>query len=143
MASFTGSAFRVDANRKAQPLLALSEDVVSIMPTVAWQWDFNTPRVPVGGRYQGAALRVGEGRVAVFGEATMFTAQLVGPERRHTTRMNSPVAPENHEYLPNVFHWFSGPLDPATEFTNASYRALRVLRARHGAPILDDAGELT
>ena len=98
-----GSAFRVDANRKAQPLLVLGEDVVSIIPTVAWQWNFNTPRVPVGGWYQGAALSVGEGRVAVVGEAAMFTSQLVGPERR-PMRINSPVAPENHEVLLNVFH---------------------------------------
>jgi hypothetical protein len=82
VASFTGSAFRVDANRKAQPLLALGEVVVSIMLTVARQWDSNTPRVPVGGWYQGAASSVGEGRVTVFGEAATFTAQLVGPERR-------------------------------------------------------------
>jgi hypothetical protein len=67
---------------QAQPLLVLGEAVVvPIMPTVDWQWDSHTPWVPVGGRYQGAALRVGEGRVAVFREAAMFTAQLLGQKR--------------------------------------------------------------
>jgi hypothetical protein len=113
VASFTGSAFQADENRDVQSLLVLDADVVSIMPTVAWQWDSKTPRVPVGGWYQGAALRVGSGQVAVFGEAAMFSAQLVGPERT-PMGMNSPVAPENPQFLLNVFHWLSGQQDPAT-----------------------------
>ncbi len=57
--SFTGSAFQVDADRNARPLLILGPDVVSIMATRAWTWDSNTPRIPVGGWYQGAAMRAG------------------------------------------------------------------------------------
>ncbi len=120
VASFTGSAFRVDENTNAQPLFVLGADVVSIMPGVAWEWGSETPRVPVKGWYQGAALRVGEGRVAVFGEAAMFTAQLVGPERR-PKGMNSPVAPENHKFVLNLLHWFSGLLDPDTETANRPF----------------------
>jgi hypothetical protein len=142
VASFTGSAFQVDAKRKAQPLLVLGEDVGSLMPTVAWQWDSKTPRVPVGGRYQGAALRVGEGRVAAFGGATMFTAQLVGPERRHTTRMNSPVAQKTTSSCRTSFTGFlacrirlrRSPTAPSCP--SSSPRS-------HGAPILDEASELT
>jgi hypothetical protein len=107
VASSTGSAFQVDANRNAQPLLILGADVVSIIPTVAWQWDSTTTRIPVGGWYQGAALRVGKGRVGVFGEAAMFTAQLVGPERR-PMGMNSPVAAENYKSFLTSFTGYLG-----------------------------------
>src|SRR3712207_8514159 len=89
------------------------------MATSAWQWDSNTPRIPVGGWYQGAALRVGQGRVAVFGEAAMFTAQLSGPERQ-PMGMNSPVAAENYKFLLSVSHWLSGLLDPDTNITSAT-----------------------
>ena len=118
--SFTGSAFQIDANRNAQPLLILGPDVVSIMPTVAWQWDSTTPRIPVGGWYQGAVMRAGKGRVAVFGEAAMFTAQLNDGRQMG---MNAPYAEENYKFLLNVFHWLSGLLDPATSSSPVS-RAL-------------------
>jgi hypothetical protein len=107
VASFTGSAFQVDENKKAQPLLILGSDVVSIMPTVAWQFTPDTPRVPVGGWYQGAVLRFGEGRVAVFGEAAMFSAQLQGRKSK-PMGMNHPIAAENFKFVLNLAHWLSG-----------------------------------
>jgi hypothetical protein len=116
VATFTGAAFEVDENKNAQPLLILGDDVVSIMPTVAWQFTPETRRVPVAGWYQGAALHFGEGRVAVFGEAAMFSAQLAGPDRT-PMGMSSPVAAENYQFLLNVSHWLSGLLDPNTETT--------------------------
>jgi hypothetical protein len=73
----------------------------------AWTWDQSTPRVPVGGWSQGAVMRAGEGRVAVFGEAAMFTAQLRGPDRV-PMGMNAPYAAGNHKFLLNVSHWLSG-----------------------------------
>ncbi len=50
----------------------------------------------------------------------MFTAQLAGPERR-PMGMNSPVAPESHEFVLNLLHWLSGPLDPDTETANSPF----------------------
>jgi hypothetical protein len=69
-----------------------------------------TPRIPVGGWYQGAAIRFGKGRVAVFGEAAMFSAQLAGPNRG-PMGMNAPVAARNPQFLLNVMHWLSGTLE--------------------------------
>jgi hypothetical protein len=109
--NFTGHAFQVDADRNALPLLNLGPGVVSIMATKSWQWDRNTPRIPVEGYYQGAAFRVGQGRVAVFGEAAMFSAQLKDGTRMG---MNSTGAEENYKFVLNVSHWLSGLLDPAT-----------------------------
>ena len=107
VATFTGSAFQVDGD--AQPLLVLGPSVVSIIPSGAGPVTNDTPRVPVGGWYQGATMRSGKGRIAVFGEAAMFSAQLAGPEKRQMG-MNNPIASKNPQFLLNVMHWLSGKL---------------------------------
>ena len=45
-----------------------------------------------------------KGRVAIFGEAAMFTAQLAG-RNQFKVGMNSDEAPENYKLLLNVVHW--------------------------------------
>jgi hypothetical protein len=105
--SFTGSAFR--AGDGATPLLVLRAGAQSLEPKVAWEFDANTTRRSVAGWCQGAVKRFGKGRVAVFGEAAMFTAQLAGPNRT-PMGMNSPLAPRNPQFLLNVVHWLSGAL---------------------------------
>ena len=50
-------------------------------------------------------MKVGRGRVAVFGEAAMFSAQLAGPKQ--PMGMNAPQAEQNHQLLLNVMHWLS------------------------------------
>ena len=107
VATFTGSAFQVDGD--VQPLLVFGPSAVSAITTTAGQITKETPRVPVGGWYQGAVMRVGKGRVAVFGEAAMFSAQLAGPEKRQMG-MNNPIASKNPQFLLNVMHWLSGKL---------------------------------
>jgi hypothetical protein len=101
--SFTGSAFRAE---NAEPLLALGSNVESLEPVQAWRFVEGTPRVPVGGWLQGAALTRGKGRVAVFGEAAMFSAQLADA-LRSPMGMNDPAAVENPRFLLNVVHWLS------------------------------------
>ena len=105
VATFTGSAFQ--APQAAKPLFVFGEKVKSLEPSVAWQFDAETTRVPVKGWLQGATLRFGKGRVAVFGEAAMFSAQLGGPQRQ-PMGMNAPVARQNPQFLLNVMHWLSG-----------------------------------
>ena len=106
--TFMGSAFQVDPG--AQALLAFGPGFVSVMPTVAWEFPPGTPRVSVSGWSQGAALEFGKGRVALFGEAAMFSAQLTG-RARLPMGMNSPGAEQNAQFLLNVAHWLSGLLD--------------------------------
>ena len=108
VATFTGSAFQVDGD--VQPLLVLGPSVVSIITTTSGEMTKDTPRVPVNGWYQGAVLRSGKGRVAVFGEAAMFSAQLAGPEKRQMG-MNNPIASKNPQFLLNLMHWLSGKLN--------------------------------
>ena len=79
------------------------------MPNVAWQFSRLTPRLAGAGMLQGAVLTHGRGRVAVFGEAAMFSAQVSGPQR-NPMGMNNPAAPQNARFLLNVLHWLSGAL---------------------------------
>jgi hypothetical protein len=57
-------------------------------------------------------MRFGSGRVAVFGEAALFTAQsyvLDGVTRQ--MGMNHPSAAQNAQFVLNVMHWLTGLLD--------------------------------
>lgn len=108
--SFTGQAFRLDL-LGAQPVLVLPADFISLEPRVAWQFENTTPVRHVGGWLQGATVRVGRGRVALFGEAAMFSAQVAGPNR-NPMGMNGPMAEQNARFVLNTLHWLSGLIDP-------------------------------
>ena len=105
VATFTGSAFR---GASLEPIFVFRK-VTSIEPEVAWQFSDKTPRVPVAGWYQGATRKLGKGRIAIFGEAAMFTAQLAGPNK-NPIGMNSPLAKQNPQFVLNVARWLSGKL---------------------------------
>ena len=102
--AFTGQAFRFDGPGEA--LMTLRRNIVLLMPQVAWQFSKLTPRVSASGMLQGAVIQFGKGRVAAFGEAAMFSAQL-DPSHR-PNGMNHPAAPQNAQFLLNVLHWLSG-----------------------------------
>lgn len=103
--SFTGQAFRWDAP-DVEPVLVLPADYVSLEPKIAWQFTAETPARRVGGWLQGATRLVGKGRVALFGEAAMFSAQVAGAERR-PMGMNAPLAEQNAQFVLNVLHWLT------------------------------------
>jgi hypothetical protein len=102
--TFTGSAFRPPPG--AQPVLVFGSGFISRMPQQAWKFTPQTPSTDIEGWCQGALLERGKGRVAVFGEAGMFTAQLKGPERS-PMGMNVPEASENARFIVNVMHWLT------------------------------------
>ena len=104
--TFTGQAFRLTADGGA-PLLTLARGAEVLMPEVAWQFSDATPRIAAEGMLQGAVLTHGRGRVAVFGEAAMFSAQRAGPQRQ-PMGMNNPRASQNVQFLLNVMHWLTG-----------------------------------
>ena len=107
--TFTGSAFY--AGPKVTPVLVFPDGFVSLTPEAAWQFKPETPRVPIKGWCQGAVLASGKGRVAVFGEAAMFTAQLAGPTKT-SMGMNVPAAARNYQFLLNVMHWLAASAAP-------------------------------
>lgn len=124
--TFTGQAFR--AEREVDPLLVLPSGTTLLLPIEAWEFSDRTPRVPAAGMLQGATLHFGAGRVAVFGEAAMFSAQeQIRGDERHLMGMNSPDAEQNPQFLLNVLHWLSGLLaEPAANvhrFTHDESRA--------------------
>ena len=102
--SFTGQAFRL--SRPGQPLLTLGAGTLVLLPSTAWRFSDSTPRIPAEGMLQGAVLAHGRGRVAMFGEAAMFSAQVSGPARR-PMGMNAPHAGENPQFLLNLMHWLA------------------------------------
>ncbi|MGH9869862.1 MAG: DUF4350 domain-containing protein [Candidatus Polarisedimenticolia bacterium] len=110
VAAFTGSAFRLAG--PGEPLLTLPARTVLLMPEEAWLFSKRTPRLRADGMLQGAVLRFGKGRVAVFGEAAMFTAQVGGPERA-PMGMSEKGAEQNPQFLLNVMHWLVGLIEPA------------------------------
>lgn len=104
--SFTGQA--IAAPPEAEPLLVLPAGSVTLLPDTAWQFSARTPRTPAAGLAQGAVARVGKGRIAVFGEAAMFTAQLAGPART-PVGMNAPGAEGNATLALNLVRWLTAP----------------------------------
>jgi len=107
---FTGQAFR--AVEPVEPLLLAPGDGVVLLPSVAWEFSDATPRVSAAGLLQGAVRRYGRGRVAVFGEAAMFTAQQqVRGDEVHLMGLNHPEAKDNQQFVLNLMHWLTGLLD--------------------------------
>ena len=104
--SFTGSAFGIPP--EAVPVLMFLDDDVCLKPEVAWQFNDSTEKMNLRDYYQGAVMPFGKGKIAVFGEAGMFTAQklIQGNEAFHFG-FNSPDAPNNIQFIRNLFNWLS------------------------------------
>lgn len=105
--TFTGSAFTAPPG--ARPIIVLPRGYVSKETKVAWQFDKDVTTVDAAGRLQGAVMEVGRGRLAVFGEGAMFTAQVAGPEQKRIG-FNAPDAPGNKPFLLNLVRWLAGAL---------------------------------
>jgi hypothetical protein len=103
--TFTGSAFQIE--KGGMPLLVFNEDYLDLSPQVAWQFDDKTVKTEIKGWFQGATLKLGRGRIAVFGEAAMFSAQVAG-QQKNKMGMNSPNAKQNPQFLLNIIHWLTG-----------------------------------
>jgi len=106
--SFTGEAFQIPEN--AAPVLILNENFISLMPDTAWNFSDDTPQISVVGWSQGAVTKFGEGRIALWGEAAMFSAQIAG-EKKIKVGMNSPQAHYNYQLLLNIVHWLDRLID--------------------------------
>lgn len=124
VATYAGSAFKPP--KGAIPIMEFGPKSEARERKIDDKGTVEMRTVPIEGWCQGAALKVGMGRVAVFGEAAMFSAQrvqgakwrfdlplgegmmfrmvLFGPER---FGMNAPEGKQNHQLLLNVMHWLS------------------------------------
>jgi hypothetical protein len=108
IATFTGQGFKIPGN--ATPILVFDEHYENILPDTAWVFDEETTRFSIPGWSQGAFKEYGRGRVVLFGEAAMFSAQLAGPEKIKAG-MNTEIAAENYKLLLNIIHWLDGILN--------------------------------
>jgi hypothetical protein len=104
--TFTGQAFRLDPMIDAEPLLIFPEGSVLLLPEVAFKFSDATPRISAANLLQGAIVRHGRGRVAVLGEAAIFSARLAGRDRV-PLGMNAPSAPWNSRFAINLVRWLS------------------------------------
>jgi hypothetical protein len=106
--TFTGQAF--SAVVPVEPLIRMPDDWAVFFPQEAGKFTRTTPSESTRGLLQGAVIRHGQGRVAVFGEAAMFTAQtqILGDAVVHRMGMNDPEASQNAQFVLNVLHWLSG-----------------------------------
>jgi hypothetical protein len=100
--AFTGQAFLSPPNAKA--LLVFGDSAISLMPRETWDFTTNTPTISVKGWEQGATLEFDKGRIVVFGEASMFSLQVRGDEKRG---VNSMGAEQNEQFLLNIMLWLS------------------------------------
>jgi hypothetical protein len=111
VATFTGSAFRPPQGATAILVFGAGSDSREKKDRGRGKPD--TRKVSIEGWCQGAVMSVGRGRVAVFGEAAMFTVQLGGSDGP-PVGMHAPAAEQNHQLLLNIMHWLSrakGPTD--------------------------------
>ena len=103
--TFSGSAFRVPT--EATSLLTFGEGFYSFQPKDSNDFDEESdPHIAIEGWSQGAVRSFGKGRVAVFGEAGMFTAQLAG-EQKEPFGLNVAEAKDNLKLLLNTVRWLS------------------------------------
>lgn len=102
IATFTGQGFHIPAS--ATSILTFTENYVVLLPDTAWKFNASTKKISAGGLSQGALAEVQKGRLAVFGEAAMFTAQVKGKEQTNFG-LNSKDGPHNLQFLLNIIHW--------------------------------------
>lgn len=103
-----GQAFQIPND--ANPILIFDESSMILLPDTAWVFHSNTKMMKIEGWCQGAYKKFGKGRVVVFGEASMFSAQIGEPGNRKMG-MNRFDAVDNHKLLLNIIHWLDGKIN--------------------------------
>ncbi|WP_128755265.1 DUF4350 domain-containing protein [Aquimarina sediminis] len=100
--TFTGQGFKIP--KEASSILSFKKEFNVFVTDTMWVFNENTPMFSAENLSQGAVREYGKGKVAVFGEAAMFTAQIAGRDRIKVG-MNTKEASENYQLLLNLIHW--------------------------------------
>ncbi len=106
--TFTGQAFTVPD--EAAPLLFLMGSYFAVLPAIAGHLE-GAPTVDVSNYSQGAIRDYGAGRIAVFGEAGAFSAQIEDDGSK--MGMNADGAEDNAGFVLKVMRWLAGYVPPA------------------------------
>lgn len=99
---FGGSAFIAPPG--ATIISKLDDSYNVLLPTAAGKFNDTTAVFSGLGLVNGAYMEYGQGRIVVFGEAALFSAQLSGPQKGKMG-MNNPQAIQNPQFLLNIIHW--------------------------------------
>lgn len=102
VSTFTGSSLKLP--KAGKPILVLTNSDTAFFTDTAWSFG-HAKKQPLKGYVQGGVLNYGKGKIAVFAEAAMFTAQLVNEKYR--VGFNSPVASQNIPFIRNVFYYLA------------------------------------
>jgi hypothetical protein len=109
--AFTGQSLTVP--EKAAVLLQISNDATeSFDPQDQVKIQEGLPAgAKLEGRAQGIAIHFGRGRVAVFGEAAMFTAQVATMDGKQFRMGMNVKGTDDQQFALNVAHWLARLMD--------------------------------
>ena len=100
--TFVGQAFKIPDSATA--ILVFDDNYVLNTPQIIANVDSMITE-PIAGFSQGAVTNYGKGRIAAFGEASMFTGQLPAGLSWIKRGFNSHSAKNNYKLLLNTVHW--------------------------------------
>jgi hypothetical protein len=106
LTTFGGTVFA--APPEAKPVIMMPEGYTLMIPHPPGP--FPIPAGSAKGLMQGAILSYGTGRIAVFGEAGMFSAQIIQKQPPVFFGFNAPEAPQNKQFVLNLVRWLAGAL---------------------------------
>ena len=106
--SFDGSGFIIPED--ATSILTFDSTYYQWDPKSAWELSSVKP-YSIKGFSQGAYKKFGKGKIVLYGEAMMFTAQLGAGLSWVKLGMNSEKCPNNYRLFLNTIHWLDGLID--------------------------------
>jgi len=108
IATFGGACMEIPP--QAESIITLNDDYVAVFPQTTENLRATDYKQSAKGKSQGAVMKYGKGRIAIFCESHMFTA-LTHESTQNSIGMNHPYANENGQFILNIFHWLNGFLD--------------------------------
>jgi len=104
--TFSGAALKILED--ASPILTFDGDWEQWLPDVAWDFSYIESE-SIEGLSQGAFKKFGNGKIVVFGDGNMFSAQ--DTDWGGKMGFIDPNAKYNHKLLLNIVHYLDGLLD--------------------------------
>lgn len=104
--TFNGSAMKLSDS--VSPILTFNDGWVQWLPDTAWNFNHIEPE-SISGYAQGAFMQFGKGKIVIFADANMFTAQ----DTNWGGKMGfiDPNAKYNYKLLLNIIHYLNGILN--------------------------------
>jgi len=104
--TFSGSAMNLPVD--AKPILTFDKDWLHYLPERAWDFE-NIKPTSIEGLSQGAFMEYGIGKLVIFGDGNMFSAQV--DKDGEVAGFIHPYAKHNYRLLLNIIHYLDGLLE--------------------------------